>query len=1456
VPGQTASNTLVIPLSGDAVPSSLRRIDLEVSVAGEDVRQSFAAATNLSATFTWDGKDAYGRAVQGVQTATVRIGYVYGGIYFGEDQANGSFGGVAGSPISIDTSRIEITVWQEQHPRVGMFDARAADGLGGWTLDVQHAYDPSGQVLHLGDGTVRNVSALTPVIDSYVQASLTFPLDNLAAAADGSVYLAEGASGSRIQRVTPDGTRTTIAGSDTVGAIGFAGDGGPATQALLNSPRGIAFGPDGSLYFCDWGNNRVRRIGVDGIINTVAGNGVANFAGDNGPATQAGLNHPQALAVGSDGSIYIADSLNFRVRRVSPDGTITTVAGGGSQTSDGVPAIQSLLFPAGVAIGPDGSLYIPDNGGRVRRVTTDGIITTFAGTGASSGDPGDGLPATQAVVSGPVSVQVGPDGVVYIACAGDGRVRVVRTDGVITTLAGGGTGGIGGPAAQARFPDLPNDVAVGPDGSVYVADFTDAFRIHQPLPQFNANAGIIASEDGNQLYQFDPFGRHQQTLDTLTGAALYRFGYDGAGRLTSITDGDNNLTRIDRDANGNPTAIVAPFGQRTLLTVDPNGYLASITDSAGGMNQYSYSVGGLMTTFTDPVNHVHHFSYDAVGRLHVDQDPAGGSTTLDRTETANGFQITVTKAMTATQNLVSTYLLEELPNGNEHRVNTGPDGLHTDDVIRSDSSETIGYPDGTVVNLVQGPDPRWGMQAPLVTSIMLTSPSGFTSSASESESVTLGDQSNRLSVQMDTRSVTINGRSYTTTFDATTHTFTEATPEGRHIVTVVDGRGNPISKQFGDLAPIELRYDTHGRITNVVQGTGSAARALTFNYDAMGNLVGFVDSLNETIGVQYDAAGRTAGETLPAGQQIALGRDANDNVTSITPPSRPVYAFGYTPTDLLQTVTAPDVGTGSTTTSYSYNLAGQLTQITQPGGHVFAFGYDSAGRLSSISVPDGTRNYAYDPISGQLATITSSDGGTLSFMYDATLPISTAWGGAVQGSVSRSYNSDFGLSSESVDGANTVNFQYDRDGLRTQAGNLSITYDSQDGLLSGTALAGLSTTTHHDQFGETDAESADFNGNAIYLVQYVYDNLGRITEKTETIGGQTHTFDYSYDADSRLTTVRQDGTLIATYAYDSNGNRVSLTTPSRMLVGTYNAQDELTQYGQATYVYNAEGESTAKTVNRQTTTYGFDALGNLQAVTLPDSTQISYVLDGSNRRIGKRVNGTLVQGLLYDDQSRVVAELDGANNVISCFVYGTRANAPDYMIKGGATYRIISDELGSPRLVIDVGTGAIVQRMDYDEFGNVVMDTNPGFQPFGFTGGIYDRSTGLTHFGAREYDATTGRWISRDPLLFDGGDTNLYGYVQNNPLNLIDPAGDQPQCPGDSNGGTLDYCDSLCKKLAQSGECVDHATCLRNCRETRKAAEKEAIKDFLDPPTICGSLWCLIKEYVKSKAKDWLWNCF
>jgi RHS repeat-associated protein len=177
---------------------------------------------------------------------------------------------------------------------------------------------------------------------------------------------------------------------------------------------------------------------------------------------------------------------------------------------------------------------------------------------------------------------------------------------------------------------------------------------------------------------------------------------------------------------------------------------------------------------------------------------------------------------------------------------------------------------------------------------------------------------------------------------------------------------------------------------------------------------------------------------------------------------------------------------------------------------------------------------------------------------------------------------------------------------------------------------------------------------------------------------------------------------------------------------------------------------------------------------------IEHVIDGSNRRVGKKVNSTLQQGFLYGDQFRIVAELDGSGAVVSRFVYGSKVNVPDYMIQDGVTYRIISDHLGSPRLVIDTSTNTLTQRLDYDEFGNLIQDTNPGFQPFGFAGGLYDRDTKLVRFGARDYDAETGRWTAKDPIRFAGGDANLYGYIRNEPLNGIDPWGLQGQCPGQS----------------------------------------------------------------------------
>jgi RHS repeat-associated protein len=157
--------------------------------------------------------------------------------------------------------------------------------------------------------------------------------------------------------------------------------------------------------------------------------------------------------------------------------------------------------------------------------------------------------------------------------------------------------------------------------------------------------------------------------------------------------------------------------------------------------------------------------------------------------------------------------------------------------------------------------------------------------------------------------------------------------------------------------------------------------------------------------------------------------------------------------------------------------------------------------------------------------------------------------------------------------------------------------------------------------------------------------------------------------------------------------------------------------------------------------------------------------------VGRKVNGTLQRKWLYEDQLEPVAELDGADSLLVRFVYGTRAHAPDYLVKGGATYRIVSDQLGSVRLVVNVSDGTIVQRMDYDGYGRVVLDTNPGFQPFGYAGGLWDAGTGLVRFGARDYMPAVGRWTTKDPAGFAGDDPNMYGYVRNVPTSFVDPTG-------------------------------------------------------------------------------------
>jgi RHS repeat-associated protein len=1411
VPGRHSAYSMDIRVSGSSVPTSTRRIDLEILVAGRRFTETFPPTPNQVYHFAWDARDAYGRTLQGKQPVTVRIGNVYMPVY----QYTPRFGyNGNGVPISSSLARDELILWQVWRGTIGPWDARQV-GLGGWSLSEHHTYDPSAKVLYLGDGRQRSAEALGNVITTVagggssglgdgepaVQAWLNQPM-GVDVAPDGSLYIADWVN-FRIRRVSPDGIITTVAGNGNQCSGGSSsGDGGPATEACFGFLSGVAVGPDGSFYISEhWGNfdpiSRIRRIGPDGIITRFAGNDLIGYSGDGGPATEASLILPAGLDVGPDGSLYVADLGNHRIRRIGTDGIISTVAGReeGGVSGENIPATQAYLYrPSDVAVGPDGSLYITEGdawfSNTVRRVGSDGIITTVAGRLGfiPGGYEGDGGPATQALLQGPQAVAVGPDGSLYISDSGNNRIRRVGPNGVITTIALNGTSGFsgdGGPAIRAQAHFI-RDIAIAPDGSVYVADLgNDRIRRIAPATASVGNEELfIPSEDGSEVYIFDKSGRHLRTLDSLTAAVRHQFGYDSLGHLSSVTDGHGNVTTIERAGNGNPTAIVAPDRQRTTLSVNPNGYLVSITNPANEVVGLGYTADGLLTSMTDARNGLHRYYYDALGRLIYDENAAGGSMSLARIDNGNVYTVTLTTAMSRT----TTYRVENLPTGDRRQINTDPNGLRTESLFRTDSSRRITETNGTVIEQVLGPDPRWGMLAPLVTNMTIHTPDGLTATKLMTRTVELIDPDDKLRPRAITETVTINGRTSTSVYDAATRTILGTTANGRQASITLNSYGDVTRMQLAGLDPVTVSYDNRGRVISTSTGTGTGARTNSMLYDGAGYVSTITDPISSTLRFGYDAVGRVLTQTLQDGRTIRFGYDAASNLTRLTPPGRPDHTFTYTPADLQEDYIPPAVGAGTNLTHYTYNLDKLVTQIARPDGATINQGYDSGGRPSTLTFPQGTITAAYDPATGNLTGLTAPGGVTTSYTYDGALITGNSWSGPISGTVEFAYDNDLRVSSQAINGANPISYQYDADSSIVEAGPYTLSHSPQNGLLTGSTLDSITDTLAYNSLGEPTGYTAAAGGsNNLFSVQYTRDKLGRISERTETIAGITHIYAYTYDLSGRLTDVRRDGTVISHYGYNSNENRTSYTGPSGTITGTYDVQDRLLQYGTTTYSYTANGELLSKVEQSQVapggssgkqgvktsaqTTYSYDVLGNLASATLSDGTQIEYIVDGQNRRIGKKINGTLAQGFLYSGQLAPVAELDGSNNVISRFVYASKINVPDYMIKNGVTYRIISDHLGSPRVVVNTSTGQVVQRMEFDEFGEVLMDTNPGFQPFGFAGGLYDQHTKLTRFGARDYDAEIGRWTAKDPIGFDGGGTNLYGYVFNDPVNLIDPTG-------------------------------------------------------------------------------------
>jgi RHS repeat-associated protein len=1391
---------ITVPVSGDTVPDSLKRIEVCASIAGKWFMQVLDPLPNQQVEFVWDGLDWRGHPVTYPTTARVIVNFVYNMVYFVPSYVGQAFGKTGTDATTIE-SRQERYLGKRYYLSINPKSHLGGNGVvaEGWALSHHHYLSPvDPSILNKGDGsTVKSVNSeyksrsvlYSGMIDTIT--SLFYEPSGVTADAEGNFYIADSRC---IQKMDNDGNLSTVAGD---GSYGFDGDGGPAIDAMFRNPTDVAVDSMGNLYIADKGNHRIRKVDTAGIITTIAGGGTAEseeniensvpriaivvpdpddpspddpppedpwgFSGDDGPATQAKLYCPTDVAVDSWGNLYIADSKNYRIRKVDADGIITTVVGNGTAgySGDGGPAIDAQIgHPGDIAVDSEGNLYIMDTDNyRVRKVNLTGIITTVAGNG-TAGYSGDEGPATEARIGYSEGITVDSEGNMYIADMNNHTIRGVDKNGIITTVAGTGRQGYsgdGGAATRARLSN-PHDLVMSPAGDLFIAN---DHRIRKVGPRIafidlKGISGKVFVEDNGTGHVVSSAGRHMKTIDLDNGVTLNEFGYDEDSNLVSITDRFGGQTRILRDGDGIPTSIVSPDGIVTYLTVNADNHLTRVAYADGGYHSFEYTPDGLLRAKVEPEGNRFEHQFNELGRLTDATDDEGGHWHYERIAFENGDILT---EKTTGEGNRTSYLDHTYSTGRYLSTITDPTGAQT---LYERSA------DGLIVNknlscgmyfsFTYDTDPEYRFK--YISEMEETTPASR-QRVTERNKTYLDTDSDEMP-DFITETVTVNGKTTTLEHDILQSKKIVTSPEGRTVTSYYHPENLLTTRlDIPGLYDTTYGYDTRGRITSLITN----ARETAYSYNAMGFLESVTDPENHTTTYSYDPVGRITGVSRPDGSSVGFTYDRNGNMMVLSTPSNIDHQFGYNRVNYNSSYVSPISGGYS----YVYDRDRRLKQIIFPSGNRINNIYDKT-RLVQIQTPEGNIDFNY-LCSTKVDSITNGSD-TITYGYDGKLVTSETSSGTLNTTLLYSYDNDFNISSFTY-GGNTESYTYDNDGLLTGAGRFTVSRNTQNGLPESVTGDSLNLGRSFNGYGEITGQTYSVNSQAIASWNLIRNNNGRITEKTETADGTTSHYAYTYDPLGRLRTVTRDGALIEEYRYDLNGTRNYEMNVLRNIMGrtfTYSEEDHLLTAGTATYQYNPDGFLATKTDGTDETLYDYSSRGELLGVRLPDGTIIDYIHDPLGRRIAKKVNGTITEQYLWQGLTRLLAVYDGSGNLKMRFEYGD-SRIPYVMTKDGNIYYLTCDQVGSLSSVAD-SSGNVVKKVDYDSFGNIINDSNPAFAiPFGFAGGLFDTNTGLIRFGVRDYDPDIGRWTAKDPIFFNGGDTDLYGYCLSDPVNGVDTEG-------------------------------------------------------------------------------------
>ncbi|NQX58142.1 fibronectin type III domain-containing protein [Paenibacillus qinlingensis] len=1389
--GYEERSTVQFPVtSSSPLPASVLGISVIIHVAGKSVYESLPLTRNQWYTFKWDGVDGYGRKLIGDHPYQVTVRYHYKPVYYPTPEGFAmswarlpSVGGGIGSQRS---SEMMVTRSYEGMI-ISPVNPYEEQGVAGWSLDTHHIFDNTTKKLLNGDGQTQKKDSgqFNPLSPQMGQQQYYVDQSLYAIVGSDFYFLVRNTSVLNelsIVRVTPDNVSLKVA---TFPSQGF--------------PKAFTVSPDGTLYLSYLFDGIYKKGPNDSDWQRVVGKGSYGSAviPDGTKGTETGGGDFSAFSTDSEGNLYFEGN--------HPSSTITTIqyykldasgyvyhAGRTGYGPDNGSATPANIGYGRIFSSPNGTIYVLDNmydywgvKSRIRKITKNGSLELIAGD-ASMGkfDPviADGRNAINSrflvreifvdgqeniymqvdavnTTLGPI-FKITPDGIVHLVDQTDALAYVKRNNFTLNYV------------RLIGVDQKGNPMYITYDQRGITPNF---FRIGAEVSKTS-----IPNDDGITLTQIDTLnGRHSQTVHALTGKVMQSFGYDAEGRLIQLEDGSGNRTTIVRDASGKPTAIVAPGGQRTELTVNERGQLITVRGKLGYQYDMMYTAKGLLTSFTDPNRHKSDYLYDDKGYLVQTKTPAGGVKTLTRNELSDGFSVTFTDAA----NRQTVYETRQVGSFTTRTI-TEPGGAKSVVVYKSDGSKEMTYTDGTKVTQKLESDPRYGMDAPVLNQMKITTPDGRVVTYSETRVVERDNQGQFTSL---TQTSVVNGASSSIKYDATARTYVETSAEGLIKVSHLDNTGSIVRVEYPNqpLQPILYTYDERGRFHTISQGSHS----ITYAYNPSGELVSETDEAGNRKEYGYNEAGFLTMIKQPSGKTYYKDYDENGNPAQTTLPDGTIYTQQYNNLNQLSTFTSEG---GQPWLTLTHDTAGFIDQAILASGRALQYGFESGGskRIQSMNDPDLNRFFTYGDATDRVTQMVTEQVGnpnlrqSVGYTYGGGEVLQMVLQGAANATFDYSFDRGANVTNitnirttvtEEVYGqpktiVHNTEIGWDRDEQMTEFGPFQISHEA-NGLVNSITDGSFQILNTYDDLGKLEQRNYLWRGQLKSSSEFTYDTRGLLSDEKETFSGgavnQTH---YEYDADGQLLAALKtgtEGTYDEVYTYDISKNRMSKqVNDSALVMNSYDTHGQLLTVGSVGYAFDADGFLT----NRGGETYRYGIRGELLEATVTGNTY-RYAYDAIGRRTAREGGGSMEKYLYGHPEfiQMLTASID-KNGVLTNYFY----NEEGLLIgleRESQRYYVMTDNVGTPKEVLNK-EGDSVKKLRYSSFGVLLSDSNPGFELIiGFAGGLEDRATGLVRFGARDYDPVSARWTARDPILLDSGEANVYAYVGNNPIVLRDPCG-------------------------------------------------------------------------------------